>query len=423
MDILSLIGWRPEAPGQPDRLQAPAFKVGDHLEGRVVRLLKQDLAVVDLLDGRFKAVAELKAPLDQGQRLLLQVTATRPRLTLQSVAGEKAGKAAAGPGSAARPSVPRPLDLSQVRDLIKEIETLAARIKGPAAAGGTPVGVALERLAAHLRPLDLEAAPGTIAARLQERVRDGGLLFEHKLAAVARQAPADLPLSAGERANLAAARPQLPLNPLLNDLKPNLQRLFLELPPLMEAMDPEQRLSETGSRQLWSTAAALLEEIEGGQRRLSEQRPDEASAALRQSLWVQGRDKALRFNVYLPGKRRKGEGGKGGAPVPVISMLLELERFGALRVDVREGAVGRTATGDALSRSEKRLRVDFWADCEPVRDHLQAALPPLANILEALYPQVDLKVSLAPEKIAAFDADAPPAAPAGSNLRKLDLRV
>jgi hypothetical protein len=455
MDILSLIGWRTEGPAQTHRPQVPDLKVGDRLQGRVARLLQQDLAVVELFGGRFKAVAQLRAPLVQGQRLQLQVTATQPRLTFQSVAmdGEKAGGASQGGAAEAPQGMRRQLDPHQVRDLINELKTLAARIRGAGegAIERGPVSGALERLAAHLRPLEIQADPEKIAARLQERVRDGGLFFELKLAAAARQQPAQppgdparrpvpvkgpLPESRGAglaaqgnpprttreaQQPVAADRQPLPLNRLQNDLKPNLQRLFLQLPPLMEELAAEQRLTEEGSRQLWSTAANLLEEIEIGQRRLAAQRQDEAPAVIRQSLWLQGRDEALRFNVYLP--RKRGEGGRGDddpGPRPMVALLLELDRFGKLRVDVRERYVRE---GGAGPRPGKRLAVDFWAASEEVRDELQTALAPLTQILEALYPRVELKISLAPEKIASFDGDAPPAVPDGSNLRKLDLRV
>lgn len=437
MDILSLIGWRAEGGAQTDHVQAPALKLGDRLEGRVARLLQRDLAVVELFGGRFKAVATLKTPLIQGQRLHLEVTATTPRLTFQSV-GTLTAPETGAPPAATTPLDARPdLNPQQLRSLIDEVVNLAARIKGSAAGAlqteAGQVNVALARLAAHLRPLDLSADLKTIATQLQARVRDGGLFFEQKLAAAARHQPtqmADDPIppttTSGEPAKPSARLGSLQqhLDLLKGDLKPNLQRLFMQLPALMEALEVEQRLSAEGSRQLWSTAATLLDEIEGGRDRLATHRPEEGPAVMRQSLWIEGRDEALRFNVYLPRKDgrkdgRRGERGKHPAEAPMISLLLQLERFGSLRVDVRE----LTSAEEPTQHPPKRLGVDFWAASKEARDDLETTLAPLRQMLETLYPRVDLKVSLSPDKINAFEAEAPPLASAGRDSRKLDLHI
>jgi hypothetical protein len=426
MDILSLIGWRTgdlKGTGldETDRTGLPTFEVGDQLQARVARLLHQKLAVVELLGGRLKALAELKTPLQPGQHLRLKVTATTPRLTLQTLATTSAE---GGPAAheARTAGLIQLLEPSQARRLIGELKTLTTGLQGSIGTDSPRVRsliLALERLTGHLTPLDPRGAPKAMADQLLARVRDGGLFFEHKLVAAAKSATVQAAASQEEKAPAAPPAPHpaakgpsmAETRPLLFDLKPHLQRLLVELPSLMETLDPRQQLTGEGNRLLWTTVTSLLEEIDAGQKQLSEQRPDEALAVVRHSMWIQGRDTPLHFNVYLP---RKGGGRKGGpATAPRVSLLLDLERFGTLRVDIREG----------YKLEKKYLGVDVWTQTEAIGKELQAASAPLIEILRALYPQVELKVDLAPDRVAAFEkANAAPHSGQGSRSR-LDIRV
>jgi hypothetical protein len=433
MDILSLIGWRTadlEGTGREaaGRTRLPTFKVGDQLQARVARLLHQRLAVVELLSGRLRAVAELRTPggrpLAPGQHLRLKVTATSPRLTFQTVA-------AASTDGGAPPPEPRPASLiqllepSQVRRLIGELAALAAELKASADADTPQVTTlisALERLSGHLTPLDPGSEPEAMAAQLLARVRDGGLFFEQKLVSAVRTTSLDMaaggeasrqpgspsPLASGE--NQPVSHTQL----LRADLKLHLQRLLIQLPALLEGLDLPQTLSEEGNRLLWPTVTTLLEAIDADQRQLADRRPDEAPAVMRHSMWVAGRDAPLRFNVYLPRKGGRGGGGKGAsAATPMVSLLLDLERFGPLRVDIRERDI----------RKKKCLGVDFWTQTEAVGEELQAVTAPLIDILKVLYPQVDLKVGPAPNRIAAFEKNGETSHSGQNNRSRLDIRV
>jgi hypothetical protein len=128
-------------------------------------------------------------------------------------------------------------------------------------------------------------------------------------------------------------------------------------------------------------------------------------------MWIDGHDQPLHFNVHLP---RKGGGRKKDpAAAPMVSLLLDLERFGTLRVDVRERP----------SRESRQLTVNFWTQTEEVREDLETVGAPLAKILEHLYPQVDLKIALAPNRVAAFEkADEAPHN-GQSDRSRLDIRV
>jgi hypothetical protein len=421
MDILSLIGWRTtdlesagRAETRPSRL--PTLKIGDRLQGRVANLLHERLAVVELFGGRLRALAELRTPLEPGQHLQLQVTATVPRLTLQTMA-----TATAGGDISAREAPPTTLiellDSSQAHRLIGELETLTAGLKAASGTDGsqaTMLMAALERLSDHLTPLDPHGEPEAIAARLLACVRDSGLFFEQKLVAAAQTEalqeaplPAKLPMSS--EMDEHQFKPQAA--PLFSDLKPHLQRLLVQLPALMETLDPRQQLSHEGNRLLWTTVTTLLKEIDMGQKKLTDQRPDEASAVMRHNMWIEGRDKPLRFHVYLP---RKGGGRKGTpAATPMVSLLLDLERFGTLRVDIREQP----------GHAPKQLKVAIWTQREAVREDLMAVSAPLTTILEQLYPEVDLKIALAPDRVAAFEKTGQPPRSGQGDQTGLDIRV
>lgn len=476
MDILSLIGWQRQGLEKQSGSLELSLAVGDRLQGRVSRLLYQNLALVDLLGGRFKAIAELKTPLDPGQRLNFKVMATTPRLTLQVVQSEK-GAVPITPQSAPHPAPPalHILNPQQVHGLIKELQTLATVLKGTRANGKADAGIitnnnsaaeaakvstALERLASHLAPLDPQADPKTTAAQLLAHVRDGGQLFLQKLVdavsfipttgdkdlqAVGENVPplvddrisqslgeklsqklgdklappmGDEGAKSAQTAAIGTAAAKSPLPQLLQaDLKPHLQRLFIHLPTLMEALDPVQNLSSEGSRHLWSTMAALVEEMDSAQARLGEHRPEDPPAVMRHSMWVEGRDEPLRLNVYLPPKGRK----KKDPAAPMISLLLDLERFGAVRVDVRERMVVLERMG--VGEKQRQLSVNFLMNSQDACDDLGATVTPLERILEALYPQVDLKVLLAPDRIAAFEQDAGSAGPPSGNAGKLDIHI
>jgi hypothetical protein len=306
-----------------------------------------------------------------------------------------------------------------VRRLIGELKMLATGLKAASGTGGpqvTTLMAALERLTGHLTPLDPRGEPEAMAAQILARVRDGGLFFERKLAAAAGEEKAEAAPSAPLRAAESPAMAQT--RPLLSDLKPHLQRLLIQLPLQMETLDPQQQLSEEGSRLLWTTVTSLLEEIDAGQKQLTEQRLGDTHAVMRHSMWIEGSEKPLRFNVYLPRKDggRKGGGRKGGpAANPMVSLLLDLKRLGTLRVDVRE----------QKNREKRCLGVDVWTQTKAVGEELQVTSAPLIDILRALYPQVDYKIEMDPDRVAAFDqADHAPHGGKGHGDRsRLDIRV
>jgi hypothetical protein len=378
----------------------------------VARLLHQKLAVVELLGGRLRAIAELNTPLDAGQLLRLKVTATTPRLTLQTLAttSTHGGAAAHQAGPA---SLIQLLDPSQVRRLIGELETLAAGLKAASGTDSpqvTTLIASLERLTGHLTPLDLRGEPEATAARLLAHVRDGGLFFEQKLTAAAQATAAREGKPEGAPPT-AKGQSMAQAHALLSDLKPHLQRLLVQLPALMEMLDPGQQLTDEGGRLLWTTVTGLLEEIDAGHKQLTEQRPDKAFAILRHSMWIDGHGQPLHFNVHLP---RKGGGRKkDSAAAPMVSLLLDLRRFGTLRVDVRERP----------SRDSRQLTVNFWTQTEAVREDLETVGAPLTKILEHLYPEVALKIALAPDRIAAFEKANETPRNGQSDRGRLDIRV
>jgi hypothetical protein len=303
------------------------------------------------------------------------------------------------------------------------------QVKGSEQALAPDQGKASEAVEPKISQLSGDKLPRTAGEKVTpvagDRISHGlGEKLAQGLGAKLSPSLGDEGAKSAETAAIRTAVAKTPLPQLLQaDLKPHLQRLLIHLPTLMEALDPVHGLSSDGSRHLWSTVATLLEEMDGGQARLSEHRPEDPPAVMRHSMWVEGRDEPLRLNVYLPRKGRR----KGNPATPMVSLLLNLERFGAVRVDVRERMVVREGMGVrkriGVGDKQQQLSVNFLMNSQDACDDLGAAVAPLEGILEALYPQVDLKVSLAPDKIAAFKQDAGATGPPGGNTGKLDIHI
>ncbi len=418
MDIFGLIGWRTEEVVPSGRAAPAELQIGDRLRGKVARRLSQKLALVDLFGGRYRAVAQSDSPLHPGQRLDLEVTAITPRLTLKTIS--PSGADAETTPSTAHPAreMRRRLHPRGLGRLVAELRDLTAVLKGAATAGGeqaSAVAAALDRLVQHLRPLDPDAGLEKIAAQIKSRLRDGGHFFDQKLvAAIATardrpQAPGAA-IPPGGPSTGVAAEAELAAQLVQTDLKPQLQRLLLHLPAHLESLGPEQTLSAEATGTLWSAVVALLEEIEHGQRRLAAHRREEAPAMVHHSLWVSGRDTPLRLTLYL--HRRRGQ--KGAAPrSPSISLLLDLQRFGKLRVDLRERS-GQERSG---------LKVQFWTQSDAVRAELMAFGPPLETLLSPLYPQIEIMVKLSPDKITAFETETAPRPGDLTGGGRLDVRA
>lgn len=357
-----------------------ALATGARLTARVVEVLSEGRARVDF--GRFQAVAAVSFPIAAGDEFVVEVVQPSGPLRLTVVTAPETASAEAFPRYASAPESARRFQ-----------EALAAL--RPLPAPGAEIGRLLERLAFYFEPLRPEAGAEALAARLRTLAERSGLFFENDLEAALGPAPGR-PAAAAANAPFPAGEGPALHRVLQEDLKPQLALLRRLLAPEGEAAG---RIP--GAADIARGAAELLEAI-GRQQAAAALRRDEADPFQMVQLHLPPLPGARRAALKIGCPKRRGRRAAEGFRA---ALLLDLERIGAVRVD--------------LLLVERELRIAFFVAARPVQEAVEQGAAELRSILAPHFDSVHLTAAVSPRRIARFDAEE--LLPA--ERRRLDVRV
>jgi hypothetical protein len=230
----------------------------------------------------------------------------------------------------------------------------------------------------YLRPLDVSTNTAAWLARLSAIVTDSGLYFENKLAQL--MATFFRPETADSDMRKI---PLEVLNPVIKkDLKPHLllvSKFFKSSDTVLPLPDiqPHWNRVQTG-------VSALLDHIGQQHRQMSQQRSDtHAAFAFHHLFFLNAFDQKACLRIYTP--RRTSTPAQNSKR---ISLLLELNRVGSVRVD--------------LALIEDGLQIVFFVATKDLKRHFEQQLHHLATGLGGLFPSLRCHVHVSRKKISEF---------------------
>ena len=366
------------------------IKPGDVFRLTVIDVKDNQHALVDL--GKFRAMAEVKFPVQAGAELLVKVTDAGGQLRLQLI----------DPDSGALSSSKE--DHSQLKILSFELfDRIQSDIRQTAhhilnlpdeQLPPEHIRRALATLDAHFATIDLGRNLQRWLPLLKSTIEDGGLFFEKKVADIVRQ------LAGGAESELAAKLMQSSgIKKLLaQDLKPAL----LMLREYLETPDSISKFLNSKNFSSFKGALDMLLADIGSQHSRAVQRHDLPDPHQVFSFVIplkENRKKAW-LKLYCPKKKRNGSREEFR-----ISLLLDLDRLGEIRTD--------------LALIKKDLCVTFFVKNDTSKKRLDDGFAELHQSLKSLFDYLILKTVVSEKKIQDFHhEDLDP-----GDDRQIDLRI
>jgi hypothetical protein len=390
MDIASLI----KAIFDP-QLNRPAWvqeiiKPGDVFRLRVIDVKDNQRALVDL--GKFRAMAEVKFPVQAGAELLVKVTDAEGQLRLQLIDPESRTL-----NSSKNDQRHLKILSFELFDRVQaDIRKTAHHILNLPDHQLPPESIrrALATLDAHFATIDLNRNLQRWLPLLKSRIEDGGLFFEKKIADIIRhlaghaepEFAAKLVQSAGIKKILA------------QDLKPTLLMLreYLETPDSISKFINSKNISS-----FKGAIDMLLVDISNQQFRAIQRHdlPDPHQVFSFVVPLKENQKKAW-LKLYCPKKKRNGSREEFK-----ISLLLDMERLGEIRTD--------------FSLIKKDLCVTFFVKNDASKKVFDDRFAELRESLSSLFDYLILKTVVSEKKIQDFHHEDL----ASGDDRQIDLRI
>lgn len=383
---------------------------GESFQGRITGFVKDGRMLVDF--GKFKAFAKIDIPVRQGQTIALTVVRTEPgiafALTPQprpvrssglpvptAIDGTPAIPAREGhpartemiPDAAAKTTrqtanpapPPTGADMAVLRQQVQQM--LHGAVK-PQKTGvepiPAPVKAALENLQGALSPALPAQDIASLAARIKGFVENSGLYFEKHL----EEAIQTLPTRATPMTTPGPAVPAAISDLMSRDVKPNLLILkqFLDT----QAHD-HQGADRHHPEMLKSAVQRAVSYIEQQQFTATEKPADpDLFQAFSHLLFLADTRRDARLKVYYAKKGRDD-----APPNPRVSLLLDMDRLGAVRTDL--WMVG------------KDLNITFFVGKEAVKEAIETRRGRIGEALKDTFNTVALSVVVNERKIAEFE--------------------
>ncbi len=373
MDISALIKTIFDSQENRPAWVQEIIKPGDVLRLRVVDVKDNHYALVDF--GKFRAMAEVKFPVQAGAELLVKVTATEGQLRLQLMDPESRSIA----GSKKDYGQLKILSFelfdriqSDIRQTAHHILNLPGHQLPPAHIRG-----ALATLDAHFEAIDLNRNLEKWLPLLRSRIEDAGLFFEKKVADIIRQLAG---LSESEFAGKLMQSPGIK-EILAQDLKPILLMLreYLETPDSMSKFLNSKHLSS-----FKSALDMLLTDISSQQSR-AVQRHDlpDPHHVFSFAIPIKENQKKTWLKFFYPKKNRNGS--RAGFK---ISLLLDMDRMGEVRTD--------------FFLMKKDLAITFFVKDDFSKNLFENHLTELHESLNSLFDYLILKTVVSEKKIQDF---------------------
>lgn len=387
----------------PDRpLTAGIFRSlppGTLVEGRITGVEQDGRMLVDF--GRFNAFVRLDIPVRQGQTLPLVVVDTDAGLTLRvasrseaalvskTPSAEPAARLAGSAGSLA--ASPTAVEMETLRQALPSLKQAAAALRpateAPSAPDrSAPLESALASIERHLVPANLDGDRSVLIARIADFVERSGIHFEKHLEQVLTAMQDRLPSKTPDDLYRHPAVREV----LTSDQKPNLLVLenFLDQLSAAPTQASAKGLERPVIEMLNHVVQRSLAHIEQ-QQAAATQKPVDPSLvqAFSHLLYLADGRQQARLKVYYA---KKGKSGEPNKP-PRVSLLLEMDRLGAVRSDV--WMIG------------KDLNITFFVGDENVKAGIVDRQEQIQRALKDTFNTVAVSVVVSAKKIAEFDGE------------------
>ena len=391
MDIASLIKTIFDPQLNRSAWVQEIIKPGDVFRLRVIDVKDNQHALVDL--GKFRAMAEVKFPVQAGAELLVKVTDAEGQLRLQLIDPDSR---TLNSSSKNDPSQLKILSFELFDRIQSDIRQTAHHILNLPDDQLPPEHIrrALATLDAHFETIDLNRNLQRWLPLLKSRIEDGGLFFEKKVADSIRQ------LAGGAESEFAAKLMQSTgiKKILAQDLKPILLMLreYLETPDSISKF-----LNNKNFSSFKGTLDMLLADI-GNQHSRAVQRHDlpDPHQVFSFVVPLKENQKKAWLKLYCPKKKRNGSREEFR-----ISLLLDLDRLGEIRTD--------------LSLIKKDLCVTFFVKNDFSKKRFDDSFAELRESLNSVFDYLILKTVVSEKKIQDFHhEDLDP-----GDDRQIDLRI
>lgn len=377
MDLVTII--KAILPVEPSQLRPDSknLQPGDHLLGRVLKLHGDGKAVMDF--NTFRALTEIPMEVRVGQTLNLEVAQVGHPLKLRIVPAD------VPPPGPDRPASVGGSGMVPVKELLQQLQadlkTLESRSTDSQVSVSPPspqnIQTALKTLSTYLAGLDLNSDAKTLAADLQSKVENSGLLFENKIAAVLEHLS-----TAQMKTEPEAVRAQI--NRMIgSDFKFNAMQL---LEYLDKADLKSSHLEETATQRLQGALKEMLDDL-GRQKNVAVKRlaMEDSYQIFQMALPFAEKKEAAGLKVYYAKKKKKDP-----QTPPKVSLLLDLENIGLIRSD--------------FLMMQKDLSVSIYVGDSDIKNYFDAQMDAVKKRLEEHFETVSLAVRVSEKKIKEFDA-------------------
>lgn len=389
MDISSLIKAIFDPQLNRSAWMQEMIKPGDVFSLRIIDVQDNHRALVDF--GKFRALAEIKFPVQPGAELLVKATDTEGQLRLQLI--DPDSKAFSG-----SQKVIKNLEILSA-DVFNKIQSdikLAARQILDVPDSQLPpqaVRKAVAALDAHFASIDLNQAVTKWIPLLKSYVGDAGFFFETKLEGIIRQFEERLkPPSAKALADAPEIK-QI----FSRDLKP----ILLILKEFLEAPDSNAKSFVKTFSGFKNTLEMLLADIVNQQTRaVHKHELPEPYHVFSCSIPLKEKGQKAALKLYCPKKKKSGS--QAGFK---ISVFLEMERIGEIRTD--------------FFLLKKDLTITFFVKDHARKKQFEQSFAEIREALDPLFDYLILKTVVSGKKIRDFhyeDLDS-------GRDRQVDLRI
>ena len=373
MDISSLIKVIFDPQLNRSAWMQEIVKPGDVFSLKIIDIKDNQRALVDF--GKFRAIAEIKFPVQIGAELLVKATDTDGQLRLRLI--DPDSKAFSG-----STNVIKNLEILSY-DVFNKIESdikQAARQVSDLPDGQLPsesIRKAIEALATHFTSIDLNKAVTQWFPLLKSYLENTGFFFEAKLKNIIHKFD-EHQKSQSDKA--LAGAPEIK-QIFAKDLKP----MLLLLKNYLEAPDSNAKLLGTKSlSNLKNSLEMLLSDIVNQQSRaIHKQELSEPYHVFSCSIPLKEKQQRAALKLYCPKKKKNGS--KAGFK---ISVFLEMERIGETRTD--------------LFLLGKDLTITFFVKDNARKKQFEECFSEIRNALDSLFDYLILKAIVSRKKVRDF---------------------
>jgi hypothetical protein len=373
MDISSLIkvifdpqlnksSWLPEI-----------VRPGDVFSLKIIDIKDNQRALVDF--GKFRAIAEIKFPVQIGAELLVEATDTEGQLRLRLV--DPDSKVVSGSTNVIKNLEILSSDVfnkiqSDIEQAVRQVLDLPDNQVPPES-----IRKAMAALATHFASIDLNKAVTGWFPLFKSYVENAGFLFETKLMNIIHK------FDEHQKSQLTKALADTPeiKQIFANDLKP----LLLMLKEYLEAPDSNVKFFGIKSLSiLKNTLELLLTDIVNQQTRsIHKHELSEPYHVFSCSIPLKEKQQRAALKLYCPKKKKNGS--KAGFK---ISVFLEMERIGETRTD--------------FFLLGKDLTITFFVKDNACKKQFEECFSEIRDALDPLFDYLVLKAVVSRKKIRDF---------------------